>query len=128
MESAARTAAPTIDVGHVLHLGERNFFLDLQEELRLTEQQQQTLVDYQRQWLSIRDSQETAIDEVENRLWELTQKLPPNQDELSNTIGNITQLYAAQRQAFIEAVSKAAQELTPEQIAIARSLPLEGDS
>ena len=115
------------DMGHVLHLGERDFYLDLHEELDLSEVQRESLSSLRAQWLLDRESHETDIDAAEDRLWKLTQALPLDQQEVGDAINEVEKLRAAQRLAFINATSKAAQELTPEQTAIAQTLPFQGD-
>ena len=122
-DPAAATAAGS---GHVLHLGERDFYLDLQTELALTEAQVQSLTAHRGQWLSERANHQSAIDAAETRLWQLTQALAPNPDQVAGAVREVEQLRSKQRLAFITSVSEAVRTLTPAQIATARSLPYVG--
>lgn len=109
--------------GHVLHLGEQDFYLDLQDELTLTAEQIGTLAEHRTQWLSERAEQQNAIDQAEAELWRLTQALAPDPDKVAAAVSEVERLRSAQRLAFIESVTAAVRVLTPAQIAIARGLP-----
>ena len=126
------SSAPNPDVntsaggGHVLHLGERDFYLDLRGELALTDAQVQSLTAHRSQWLSERAKHQAGIDAAETQLWQLTQALAPNPDQVAAAVSEVEQLRSAQRLAFIASVSEAVRTLTPAQIATARSLPYIG--
>lgn len=109
--------------GHVLHLGERDFYLDRQTELALTQAQVQSLMGHKDRWLVERERHQEAIDAAEAWLWQLTQALTPNPDQMAAAVREVEQLRSEQRLAFIAAVSEAVRTLTPAQIAIARSMP-----
>jgi hypothetical protein len=130
MTGSSTTPDPTVATaagsGHVLHLGERDFYLDLQSELALTDAQIQSLTAHRGQWLSERANHQSAIDAAETQLWQLTQALAPNPDQVAATVREVEQLRSAQRLAFIASVSEAVRTLTPAQIATARSLPYSG--
>jgi len=130
MTGSSTTPDPTVATaagsGHVLHLGERDFYLDLQTELALTDAQVQSLTAHRGQWLSERANHQAAIDAAETRLWQLTQALAPNPDQVAGAVREVEQLRSKQRLAFITSVSEAVRTLTPAQIATARSLPYVG--
>lgn len=124
--TAAPAADPSSGTGHVLHLGERDFYLDLQTELALTTEQVQTLTEHRSHWLNERATHQAAIDTAETTLWQLTQALAPNPDQVAGAVREVERLRSAQRLAFIESVSTAVSTLTPAQIAKARTLPYSG--
>lgn len=114
---------PPSSTGHVLHLGERDFYLDRRRELALTEAQVRQLTAHRSHWLTEREQREAAIDSAETRLWQLTQAVAPNPDQVAAAVRDVERLRSEQRLAFIESVSAAVSTLTPAQIARARSFP-----
>ena len=128
MTAGSTTPDPTLAAGggHVLHLGERDFYLDLQSELALTDAQIQSLTAHRDQWLSERANHQSAIDAAETQVWQLTQALTPNPDRVAAAVREVEQLRSSQRLAFIASVSEAVKTLTPAQIATARSLAYDG--
>lgn len=118
-------AAATAGNGHVLHLGERDFYLDMQSTLVLTDAQVRSLTAHRAQWLSELAAHQATIEAAEAQLWQLTQSVTPDPDRLAAAVREVEQLRSAQRLAFITSVSDAARTLTPAQITVARSLPFD---
>lgn len=113
----------TSNAGHVLHLGERDFFLDLQTELALTQSQLTYLMAHRSHWLAERDRRQEAIDIGETDLWLLTQEFPPDPVRISESVREVGRARSELRLVFIQSVIEALNALTPAQIVHARMLP-----
>lgn len=100
---------------HLFHLGVRNFFLDHASHLKLTTEQKESLRTLRDDtWARWKDA-EQGIQSLEVELWALTGAETPRLPEIETMIRTIAERRAAQRSAYVAAVARAAQVLTPDQ-------------
>ncbi len=100
---------------HIYHIGATGFFLDHEDHITLTTQQQTTLNHLKEKALLAKSTSQRKIDEAEQELWTLTASDQPDAAAIEAKIKEIEKLRGDQRIAFIRAVGEAAKVLTEEQ-------------
>lgn len=102
-------------VSHLYHIGASNFFLDHQDHINLTTQQQTALAEAKEAAELKQATAERNIEQAEQELWELTAADKPDIGKIEKKVKAIEKLKSDQRLAFIRAVGDAAKTLTREQ-------------
>ncbi len=97
---------------HLYHIGETGFFLDHDEHITLTKEQQLQLNRIKEESLLTTATSERKIDEAEQQLWMLTAAAEPDINKIDSKANEIAQLTVESRIAFIRAVGNAAKVLT----------------
>jgi len=100
---------------HLYHIGETNFFLDHQEHITLTLQQESALNQIKEQTLLSQANFDRQTEQAEQELWVLTSSDQPEIQRIEAKVRQIEKLQGDQRLAFIHAVGKAAKVLNPQQ-------------
>ncbi len=115
--SAARLASLPGFPGasHLYHIGATDFFLDHNEHITLSADQQAALAGIREQSQLEAATFERQIAELEQELWVLTASDQPDIAQIEQKIRKIERVSADQRIAFIRAIGAAAQTLTENQ-------------
>lgn len=100
---------------HIYHIGATGFFLDHNEHIDLTLEQQTRLNEKKQEILLAQSDYDRRIEGLEEVLWSLTAASTPDINRVETEIRAIEALRAEKRLAFIRAVGEAAQILTVEQ-------------
>tara|TARA_A100000171_G_scaffold22637_1_gene21058 strand:- start:3789 stop:4616 length:828 start_codon:yes stop_codon:yes gene_type:complete len=100
---------------HIYHIGATGFFLDHNEHIDLTLEQQTRLNEKKQDILLAQSDYDRRIEGLEEVLWSLTAASTPDINRVETEIRAIEALRAEKRLAFIRAVGEAAQILTVEQ-------------
>ena len=100
---------------HLYHIGATDFFLDHQEHISLTIEQQAALRQAKEKALMAKSSADRARDQAEQELWALTSSDQPNAKAVGTKIADIGKITADERFAFILAVGEASKILTDQQ-------------
>ena len=111
-----RSALPGFPgASHLYHIGETDFFLDHQEHITLSLQQEMALNQIKEQALLTQAAFDRQIEQAEQELWVLTSSDQPDVQQIEKKIRQIEKLKGDQRLAFIRAVGEAAKVLTEQQ-------------
>lgn len=113
MPSSALPGFP--GASHLYHCGATGFFLDHQQYITLTTEQQVALNRIKDQALLAKSAAERNIEQAEQELGMLTAADQPDAAKIETKVRDITKMAADQRLAFIRAVGEAAKILTPDQ-------------
>ncbi len=100
---------------HLYHIGATDFFLDHQEHISLTIEQQASLRQAKEKALMAKSSADRAREQAEQELWALTASDEPNSKAIGSKIADIGKIAADERYAFILAVGEASKFLTDQQ-------------
>ena len=100
---------------HIYHIGATGFFLNHNEHIVLTVEQQTRLNEKKQETLLAQSDYDRRIEGLEEVLWSLTAASTPDINRVETEIRAIEALRAEKRLAFIRAVGEAAQILTVEQ-------------
>lgn len=100
---------------HLYHIGATDFFLDHQEHISLTIEQQAALRQAKEKALMAKSSADRAREQAEQELWALTASDQPNAKAVGTKIADIGKITADERFAFILAVGEASKILTDQQ-------------
>lgn len=100
---------------HIYHVGATGFFLDHNEHITLTLEQQTTLNQRKERTLLQQAEFQRKIEQAEQELWVLTAADQPDAAAIDKKVQEIAKLQGDQRVAFIRAVGESAQVLTDDQ-------------
>ena len=100
---------------HLYHIGATDFFLDHQEHISLTTEQQAALRQAKEKALLAKSSADRAKEQAEQELWALTAVDQPNAKAIGTKIADIGKITADERYAFILSVGEASKILTDQQ-------------
>jgi Spy/CpxP family protein refolding chaperone len=100
---------------HLYHIGAEGFFLNHDEHITLSTNQQKKLNQLKQKALLDGSSYERKIEEAEQQLWELTAADAPDAAAIEAKVREIEKLKGEQRLAFIRSVGEAAKVLTDDQ-------------
>jgi Spy/CpxP family protein refolding chaperone len=100
---------------HIYHVGATGFFLDHNEHITLSTEQQTKLGQIREQALMEQATMQRKIDQGEQELWTLTASDTPDATKIEAKVREIEKARGDQRIAFIRAVGSAASVLTDEQ-------------
>ena len=100
---------------HLYHIGATDFFLDHQQHITLTTEQQAMLNKAKEQALLAKSTADRAIEQAEQELWTLTAADQPDATAIKAKIAEIGKLTGDERLSFIRAVGDASKLLTDEQ-------------
>ncbi len=100
---------------HLYHIGATDFFLDHQEHISLTIEQQAALRQAKEKALMAKSSADRAREQAEQELWVLTASDQPSSKAIGTKIADIGKITADERFAFILAVGEASKILTDQQ-------------
>ncbi len=110
------TALPGFSgASHIYHVGSTNFFLDHQQHITLSQEQQTKLNQIKQKSLLGQATMDRWIAEAEQELWVLTSSDAPDASKIEAKVREAEKLRGDKRIAFIRAVGDAAQVLTDEQ-------------
>jgi len=113
MPSSASPGSP--GASHLYHCGATGFFLDHQQYITLTTEQQVALNKIKDQALLAKSAADRAIEQAEQELAVLTAADQPDVAKVEAKVRDITKLSGDRRMAFIRAVGEAAKLLTADQ-------------
>ena len=105
-----------VNVPHLYHIGESEFFLDHSAHLGLTQNQIDQLKAIQSQWQSQQNTIISERDSHEQRLWEFTAMGKPDYKAIQETVMAIESINSKLRLIFIKQVGKAVTVLTAQQV------------
>ena len=115
----AQSAVPGVPgVSHLYHLGAAGFFLDHQEHIQLSAEQQKKLNQIRENALLEKATAERNVEEAEQQLWKLTAADQPDLAQIEARVHEIEKLRGDQRLTLIRPVVEAAKVLTEEQTKI----------
>jgi Spy/CpxP family protein refolding chaperone len=100
---------------HLYHCGATGFFLDHQQYITLTTEQQVALNKIKDQALLAKSAAERNIEKAEQELWTLTAADQPDSGKIEAKVREIEKLRANERLTFMGAVGEAAKLLTADQ-------------
>lgn len=100
---------------HLYHLGATGYFLDHNQHITLTRDQQTALNQIKERVVLARATSDRQIDQAEQDLWVLTGTDKPDVRRIEAKVREMEKLKGDQRMAFIRAVGEAATVLTDEQ-------------
>ena len=100
---------------HIYHIGSTAFFLDHENHITLSVDQQTRLNEIKEKSLLEQGTLDRQIDEAEQELWVLTSSDSPDIAQIERTVRAIEKLTGDKRVAFIRSVGDAAKVLTDEQ-------------
>jgi Spy/CpxP family protein refolding chaperone len=113
---AMPTALPGFPgASHLYHIGSTGFFLDHDEHITLTIEQQSALNAIKEKALLANANAQRKIDAAEQELWELTASDQPDAAKIEAKVQEIEKMRADPRLSFIRAVGEAAKVLTDQQ-------------
>jgi Spy/CpxP family protein refolding chaperone len=113
MPSSASPGSP--GASRLYHCGATGFFLDHQQYITLTTEQQVALNKIKNLALLAKSAADRAIEQAEQELAVLTAADQPDVAKVEAKVRDIAKLSGDQRMAFIRAVGEAAKLLTPDQ-------------
>lgn len=99
----------------IFHVGATGFFLDQTAAIKLTVDQQATLIGFKQKSIGDLGAARLRIDQAEQDLWVLTGSERPDPMALEAKVREIERLKGDQRIAFIRSVGEAASVLTDDQ-------------
>jgi len=102
-------------VSHLYHIGATGFFLDHNEHITLSANQQKKLNQIKQKALTGSSSCKRKVEEGEQELWELTASDTPDAAAIEAKVHEVEKLKGNQRLLFIRAVGDAAKVLTDDQ-------------
>ncbi|MHC5537672.1 Spy/CpxP family protein refolding chaperone [Singulisphaera rosea] len=102
-------------VSHLYHMGATGFFLDHNEHITLSANQQKKLNLIKQKALTGSSSCKRKVEEGEQELWELTASDTPDAAAIEAKVHEVEKLKGNQRLLFIRAVGEAAKVLTDDQ-------------
>ena len=102
-------------VSHLYHIGATGFFLDHNEHITLSANQQKKLNQIKQKALTGSSSCKRKVEEGEQELWELTASDTPDAAAIEAKVHEVEKLKGNQRLLFIRAVGEAAKVLTDDQ-------------
>ncbi len=102
-------------VSHLYHMGATGFFLDHNEHITLSANQQKKLNQIRQKALTGSSSCKRKVEEGEQELWELTASDTPDAAAIEAKVQEVEKLKGNQRLLFIRAVGEAAKVLTDDQ-------------
>ncbi len=105
-----------VNVPHLYHIGESEFFLDHSAHLGLTQNQIDQLKAIQSQWQSQQNTIISERDSHEQRLWEYTAMGQPDYKAIQETVMAIESINSKLRLIFIKQVGQAVTVLTAQQV------------
>lgn len=105
-----------VNVPHLYHIGESEFFLDHTAHLDLTKNQIGQLQTIQSQWQRQQKNLISERDSHEQRLWEFTAMGQPDYKAIQETVMAIESINSKLRLTFIEQVGQAVTVLTAQQV------------
>ncbi|WP_299975587.1 hypothetical protein [uncultured Pseudoteredinibacter sp.] len=105
-----------VNVPHLYHIGESEFFLDHSAHLDLTQNQIDQLKAIQSQWQSQQNTIISERDSHEQRLWEFTAMGQPDYKAIQETVMAIESINSKLRLIFIKQVGQAVTVLTAQQV------------
>lgn len=105
-----------VNVPHLYHIGESEFFLDHSAHLGLTQNQIDQLKAIQSQWQSQQNTIISERDSHEQRLWEFTAMGQPDYKAIQETVMAIESINSKLRLIFIKQVGQAVTVLTAQQV------------
>ncbi len=105
-----------VNVPHLYHIGESEFFLDHSAHLGLTQNQIDQLKDIESQWQSQKNTIITERDSHEQRLWEFTAMGKPDYKVIQETVMAIESINSKLRLTFIKQIGQAVTVLTVQQV------------
>ncbi len=103
---------------HIFHVGATGFFLDHQDVVPLSQEQQQSLNQIKVNSLFDQSSRDRKIAQAEQELWSLTSADTPNIKAVDRKVKEIETLKGDERIAFIRSINEAAKLLRPDQRAV----------
>ena len=116
MGAMAQSALPGFPgASHLYHIGATGFFLDHQQHITLSTEQQAGLNQAKQQALLAKSTADRAIQQAEQELWTLTASDQPDAAKIEGKIVEIAKLTGDERLTFIRAVGDASKLLTDEQ-------------
>jgi Spy/CpxP family protein refolding chaperone len=113
MPSSASPGFP--GASRLYHCGATGFFLDHQQYITLTTEQQVALNKIKDQALLAKSAAERNIEKAEQELWTLTAADQPDSGKIEAKVREVEKLRANERLAFMGAVGEAAKLLTADQ-------------
>jgi len=115
----AQSAMPGVPgVSHLYHIGAAGFFLDHQEHIQLSAEQQKKLNQIRENALLEKATADRNVEEAEQQLWKLTAADQPDFAQIEAKVREIEKLRGDQRLTLIRPVVEAAKVLTEEQTKI----------
>ncbi len=115
-EAMTQSALPGFPgASHLYHIGATGFFLDHQQHIALTTEQQAGLNQAKQQALLAKSTADRAIQQAEQELWTLTASDQPEAAKIEGKIAEIAKLTGDERLVFIRAVGDASKLLTDDQ-------------
>lgn len=118
-DAMAQSAMPGVPgVSHLYHIGAAGFFLDHQEHIQLSAEQQKKLNQVREYALLEKATADRKVEEAEQQLWKLTAAEQPDLAQIETKVREIEKLRGDQRLTLIRPVVEAAKVLTEEQTKI----------
>ena len=115
----AQSAMPGVPgVSHLYHIGAAGFFLDHQEHIQLSAEQQKKLNQIRENALLEKATADRNVEEAEQQLWKLTAADQPDLAPIEAKVREIEKLRGDQRLTLVRPVVEAAKVLTEEQTKI----------
>lgn len=115
----AQSAMPGVPgVSHLYHIGATGFFLDHQEHIQLSAEQQKKLNQIRENALLEKATADRNVEEAEQQLWKLTAADQPDLAPIEAKVREIEKLRGDQRLTLVRPVVEAAKVLTEEQTKI----------
>ena len=105
-------------VSHLYHIGSTGFFLDHQEHIQLSAEQQKKLNQIRENALLEKATADRNVEEAEQQLWKLTAAEQPDLAQIEAKVREIEKLRGDQRLTLIRPIMAAAKALTEEQTKI----------
>lgn len=109
-------ALPPAD--HLLHLGTTGFYLDYEKRLDLDEEQVESLTAIRDDALGRGALLDAQLEAKEAELWGLTGAPQRDEKAITSVVKQIEALHVERRLLYIDAISRAADTLRPEQVAL----------
>ncbi len=100
---------------HIFHVGATGFFLDHQDLVPLSQEQQQSLNQIKTNALFDQSSRDRKVAQAEQELWSLTSPDKPDLKVIDRKVKEIESLKGEQRIAFIRSVNEASKILRADQ-------------
>lgn len=112
-QSTAVSGSPGLS--HLYHVGARDFFLDQQALMTLSNEQQAALHRIKARVIVILTHARSKIHEEERELWEVTSSDHPNSDAIEKRVRSIESVRSFQRLSYIRSVGEAVLILNAQQ-------------
>ena len=126
----AQSAMPGVPgVSHLYHMGAAGFFLDHQEHIQLSAEQQKKLNQIRENALLDKATAHRNVEEAEQQLWKLTAADQPDLAQIEAKVREIEKLRGDQRLTLVRPVVEAAKVLTEGQtkILLGTAAPVRAD-